>query len=49
MQGSTYLFFTTHCEAALEFYARCGLGAVESLVRYGDNGVQWMLNCVTKG
>jgi PhnB protein len=38
MQGSTYLFFTTHCKAALEFYARCGLGAVESLVRYGDNG-----------
>ena len=34
-----YLFFTTQCEAALAFYAQCGIGEVESLVRYGDRGM----------
>jgi PhnB protein len=33
-----YLFFTTQCEEALAFYAECGIGTVESVVRYGDGG-----------
>ena len=39
MQLANYLFFTTMCEQALDFYARCGLGKVTTLVRYGDNGM----------
>jgi PhnB protein len=39
MQLANYLFFTTMCEAALDFYTRCGLGKVTTLVRYGDNGL----------
>jgi PhnB protein len=35
MQLSNYLFFTTHCEEALAFYARCGLGEITELKRYG--------------
>jgi PhnB protein len=35
---SNYLFFTTHCEQALAFYTRCGLGSVTLVVRYGDEG-----------
>jgi PhnB protein len=38
MQLSNYLFFTTMCEQALNFYTDCGLGKVTTLVRYGDNG-----------
>ncbi|MEI7876227.1 MAG: VOC family protein [Alphaproteobacteria bacterium] len=38
MQLSNYLFFTTTCEEALDFYARCGLGRVVEVVRYGMNG-----------
>ena len=34
---SNYLFFTTTCEQALEFYAQCGLGQVTEVVRYGEN------------
>jgi uncharacterized glyoxalase superfamily protein PhnB len=29
MQLSNYLFFTTTCKQALEFYAECGLGKVD--------------------
>ena len=36
---SNYLFFTTMCEQALAFYARCGLGKVTLMVRYGENGM----------
>ena len=40
IQLSNYLFFTTTCEEALDFYARCGLGQVVDVVRYGMNGLQ---------
>jgi len=36
---SNYLFFTTTCEAALAFYAECGLGRVVEIVRHGDRGM----------
>jgi PhnB protein len=39
MQLSNYLFFSTDCEAALGFYARCGLGTVVEMMRIGDNGM----------
>lgn len=39
MQLSNYLFFTTACEEALAFYARCGLGQVAEIRRYGENGM----------
>jgi PhnB protein len=39
MQLSNYLFFTTTCEQALDFYANCGLGAVVVAIRYGENGM----------
>jgi len=35
---SNYLFFTTHCEPALAFYAQCGLGRVVAMARHGDGG-----------
>jgi PhnB protein len=40
MHLSNYLFFTNACEEALNFYAKCGLGAVVTAVRHGDNGMQ---------
>ena len=39
MQLANYLFFTTHCEAALDFYTECGLGQVTSLMRHGEHGM----------
>jgi PhnB protein len=39
VQLSNYLFFTTGCEAALAFYAECGLGQVVETLRYGDHGM----------
>jgi PhnB protein len=39
MQLSNYLFFTTTCEAALAFYASCGLGKVTEIRRYDDDGM----------
>ena len=39
MQLANYLFFTTQCEAALDFYTACGLGRVTALMRHGDHGV----------
>lgn len=39
MKLSNYLFFTTDCESALDFYTRCGLGRVVEVIRYGDNGM----------
>ena len=39
VQLSNYLFFTTTCEAALAFYAECGLGRVVEMMRHGDNGM----------
>ena len=39
MRLSNYLFFTTDCEAALAFYAACGLGAVTEMLRYGEDGM----------
>jgi PhnB protein len=36
---SNYLFFTTECEKALEFYAQCGLGNVVEVLRYGVGGI----------
>lgn len=38
MNLSNYLFFKTDCEAALEFYTRCGFGSVGAIARYGDDG-----------
>lgn len=39
MQLFNYLFFTTNCESALDFYTRCGLGRVVEIIRYGDDGM----------
>ena len=41
MQLSPYLFFTTTCEQALHFYARCGVGRIveTETLRYGENGM----------
>jgi len=39
MQLSNYLFFTDQCEAALAFYAACGLGRVTHLLRHGQGGL----------
>lgn len=39
MKLSNYLFFTTECEKALEFYAHCGLGNVVEVLRYGAGGM----------
>jgi PhnB protein len=39
MQLANYLFFTTQCDAALDFYTKCGLGRVTLLVRHGNNGM----------
>jgi PhnB protein len=39
MQMSNYLFFTTGCEEALEFYARCGLGKIMEIMRHGTEGI----------
>src|ERR1700731_4574985 len=39
IQLANYLFFTTCCEAALAFYAECGLGRVVERLRYGENGM----------
>jgi PhnB protein len=34
MQLSNYLFFTTTCQQALEFYTQCGLGEVKEMMLY---------------
>jgi PhnB protein len=39
MQLSNYLFFTTSCEPALEFYTRCGLGRTVEVLRHGVGGM----------
>ncbi|WP_035058346.1 VOC family protein [Andreprevotia chitinilytica] len=39
MQQSNYLFFTTTCEQALDFYTQCGLGKVVELIRHGTDGI----------
>ncbi|MBJ7312899.1 VOC family protein [Rugamonas sp. CCM 8940] len=39
MHLSNYLFFTTTCEQALEFYTRCGLGQVTEVLRFGVGGM----------
>lgn len=39
MRLSNYLFFTTSCEPALDFYTQCGLGKVTELLRYGTSGL----------
>ena len=39
MQLSNYLFFTTTCDQALDFYAQCGLGRVVEVLRYGVDGM----------
>ena len=39
MQLFNYLFFTTNCASALEFYGQCGLGRMVEMVRIGDNGM----------
>ena len=36
MRLTTYLYFKGGCEAALNFYAACGLGATVDLRRYRD-------------
>ena len=32
------MFFTTHCEPALDFHARCGLGRVVEMAGYRTDG-----------
>ncbi|MCH8620946.1 glyoxalase/bleomycin resistance/extradiol dioxygenase family protein [Undibacterium sp. TS12] len=39
MQQSNYLFFTTQCEQALDFYTQCGLGSVTDMLRHGEGGM----------
>src|ERR1022692_3665511 len=39
MQLSNYIFFTTACAEALDFYTKCGLGTVVTMIRHGDNGL----------
>jgi PhnB protein len=39
MYLANYLFFTTHCEQALDFYTSCGLGKVVDVLRWGQNGM----------
>lgn len=39
MQLSNYLFFTTTCDQALDFYAQCGLGRAVEVLRYGVDGM----------
>jgi PhnB protein len=39
MQLSNYLFFTTRCEQALNFYTSCGLGRITAIMRHGENGM----------
>jgi PhnB protein len=39
LQLSNYLFFTTDCEQALDFYSRCGLGQIVELLRHGADGL----------
>ncbi|SED96230.1 PhnB protein [Rhizobiales bacterium GAS191] len=39
MQLSNYLFFTTTCEQALDFYTQCGLGNVVEVLRHGAGGM----------
>ena len=39
MQLSNYLFFTTTCEQALDFYSRCGLGRITDVLRFGADGM----------
>src|SRR5271169_6025528 len=34
MQATPYLYYKGVCEAALEFYAACGLGEIRELRRY---------------
>ena len=47
MQFTPYLYFKGDCEAALEFYAACGLGSIRDLRRYegtpmeGRDGGAW--------
>ncbi|WP_317205257.1 glyoxalase/bleomycin resistance/extradiol dioxygenase family protein [Janthinobacterium sp.] len=36
---SNYLFFTTTCEQALDFYTCCGLGKMTEVLRYGVDGM----------
>lgn len=48
MQMSNYLFFTTHCEAALAFYTACGLGEVTEIKRHGESGSP-LKNAVMQG
>lgn len=40
MQLSNYLFFTTNCEQALNYYTECGLGKVTQELRYGTGGME---------
>lgn len=39
MHLSNYLFFTTTCEQALDFYTTCGLGKMTEVLRYGIDGM----------
>jgi PhnB protein len=39
MQLANYLFFSTSCEQALQFYTLCGLGRIVDVTRFGDNGM----------
>jgi PhnB protein len=37
MQTTPYLYFKGECEAALQFYAACGLGEMSQVMRFGGS------------
>ncbi|MBL4800118.1 MAG: glyoxalase/bleomycin resistance/extradiol dioxygenase family protein [Oleispira sp.] len=39
MYLANYLFFTTNCEQALDFYTSCGIGRVVDVMRWGQGGM----------
>ena len=39
MYLANYLFFTTTCEQALDFYTSCGIGKVVDMLRWGQDGM----------
>jgi len=58
MKFTPYLYFRGECEAALAFYAECGLGAVSELMRFADTpagqqaGADWqqrIMHCLFAG
>lgn len=57
MKFTPYLYFSGQCEAAMAFYAECGLGGMSEVLRYasapmGGPGPEWsdrILHCLFSG